>query len=138
MHDGRAAAEHSNKEEAAVRDEVASAAPAIDARGLPQRPPRPVDQSQQLCDRSMRFNRMAERLISSNPVVVLAAELFAIDDSAGLEIRDHPLNGPLGDSDLQCHLSQHQRRISRQEHQHVRMIRQKRPMGTSRFRQRCD
>ena len=74
---------------------------------------------------------MAERLINSNSVVVLAADFFAVDDIAGLQIGDDPLHGPLGNTDLQCHLSQHQGRTSRQEHQHMRMIRQKRPMGTS-------
>src|SRR5438105_880013 len=93
-----------------------------------------VDQGQQLSDRSMRFIVMSERLIGLDSVAVLAADFFTIDDSAGLEIGDDPLYGPLGDSDLQCHLSKHQRRISRQDHQHVRMIRQKSPMSTGRFR----
>ena len=55
----------------------------------------------------MRCNRMSERLISSDSVVVLAADLFTLNDSARLEIGDDPLHGPLGDSDLQCHLSKH-------------------------------
>jgi hypothetical protein len=81
----------------------------------------------------MRFNRVPERLTDSDSVVVLAADLFAVDVSAGFKIGDDSLHGALGDSDFQCHLSKYQGRISRQEHQHVNMIRQKQPMGTSRL-----
>ena len=84
----------------------------------------------------MRRDGMWERLIHPDPIVVLPADLFALDDSAALKIGNDPLHGPLGDSDLQRHLSKHRRRISPQDDQHVRMIRQKRPMGTSRFRRR--
>lgn len=108
------------------------------AAKLPTLPPRTINQRQQRTDRSMRFIRMSERFICSDSVVVLATDFFAIDESAGLEIGDDPLHGPFGDSDSQRHLSQHQGGISRQEHQHVPMIRQKRPLGTSQFRQRCD
>ena len=99
---------------------------------LPKLPPGTVDQTQQFSDRSMRFIRMSERLIRSDSVVVLTADLFAVDDSAGLKIGNDPLHGPLGDSDVQCHFSKHQGRLSRQEHQDVSMIRQNRPMGTRR------
>lgn len=95
-----------------------------------------VDQVQQFPDRAMRFHGMPERLLRSNPVLVLAADLFAVDDSAGLQIGDDPLHGPFGDSDLQRHLAQHHRRVARQEHQDVPMICQKRPLRTIR-RRRC-
>jgi hypothetical protein len=39
--------------------------------------------------------------------VVLAANLFAFDDSAGFEIGDDPLHGALRYSNLQRHLSKH-------------------------------
>lgn len=48
----------------------------------------------------MRCNRMAKRLIGTDPVVVLTADLFAVDDPAGLKIGDNPLHSPFGDSDL--------------------------------------
>jgi len=104
---------------------------------LPHRPPRPVEQSQQLSDRVMRLIRMAKRLIRSNSVAVLAAELFAFDEPGRLQIGDDPLHGPLGNSDSQCHLSKHDRRILRQEHQDVCVIGQKRPMGCSHSGERC-
>ena len=84
----------------------------------------------------MRFERMSEPLIGSDSVPVLAADPFALDDSTGLKIGDDPLHSPLSDADLRRHLSERERRASREEQQDVRMIRQKRPMGASRFRRR--
>ncbi len=93
-----------------------------------------VDESQKLSDCSTRFRRVSKWLIGEDSVVVLAANLFAFDDPAGFEIGDDPLHGALGDSHLQRHFSKHQRRISRQHYEHVRMIREKRPTRRSRFR----
>ena len=95
-----------------------------------------VEQSQQLTDCSVGFIPMPERLIKSDAVAVLAADLFAFDDSARFKIGDDPLHGPLGDPDVQCHLAKHERWISRQQHQHVRVVRQVRPLDTGRFRRR--
>jgi hypothetical protein len=55
----------------------------------------------------MRFIRMSERLIDSDSIAILAADLFALNDLVGLEIGDDPLHGPLGDPDFQRHFSQH-------------------------------
>ena len=101
---------------------------------LPKPSLRTVDESQQLSDRSTRFIRVPKGLIDSDSVVVLAANLFALDNSAGFEIGNDPLHGSLGYSYVLRHLSQHNGWISRQENQYMRMIRQKRPTDTSRFR----
>ncbi len=50
---------------------------------------------------------MPKGLIGSDSVVVLAANLFAFDDSAGFEIGNDPLHGSLGYSYVLRHLSQH-------------------------------
>ena len=103
-------------------------------RVMQENPPlRAVYEGQQIPNRSTRLNRVPESLVGPNTVVVLAANFFAFDKSTNFELGDDPLHGPLGDSDLHCHLSKHQGRISRQEQQHVRIIRQKRPMGNIRF-----
>lgn len=95
-----------------------------------------IDESQQLSDRSMRFIRMPEPLIGADPILIPPADLVTFDDTAGFKIGDDPLHGALGDSYMDRHLSQHERRIPRQDHQHVRMVRQKRPMGADRRRLR--
>ncbi len=66
---------------------------------------------------------MPKWLLGSDHVVVLAAHLLALDDSARFQIGDDPLHGALGNSYLHRHLAKHQGWISRQEYQHVRMIR---------------
>ena len=82
----------------------------------------------------MRFIRMSERLIIPDSVFILPADLFPLDEAAGLQVGNDPLHGPLGDSNPHGHLSQHQGRAARQEQQHMRVIRQKSPLGPSRFR----
>ena len=75
---------------------------------------------------------MSKRLLISNSIVVLATNFFALDDSRRFKISDDPLHGALGYTHLPRHLSKHKKWISRQQNQHVRMIRQKRPMSANR------
>lgn len=82
----------------------------------------------------MRFDRVSERLIRSDSVVVLTADSFAVDDSTGLEVDDDSLHGPFGDSDLARDFAKYKPRLSRQQRQHVRVIREKRPLGPGRLR----
>ncbi len=55
----------------------------------------------------MGFNRMPEGAIGSNPVMVLAADLFPFDESSSFQIGNDALHGSLGNSDLQCHFAKH-------------------------------
>lgn len=77
---------------------------------------------------------MPQRLFVAYAVVVLTADLFALDGSDRFKIGDDPLHGALGDSHLQRHFAKNDERISRDEHQDVRVIRQKRPMRAGRSR----
>ena len=55
----------------------------------------------------MRFDGVSKLLIGENPVVILTANLFSLDDSASFKISDDPLNGALRDADLRCDLAEY-------------------------------
>lgn len=102
-----------------------------------------VNECQQVANRPVRLNGVPERVIGLNEVVILAADLFALEDPAGFEIGDDPLDGSFRNSDLQRHFAKHHRRVARQQHQDVRVVRQESPLQRVRIfrrgnRWRCD
>lgn len=78
-----------------------------------------IQQSQEVANGAVRFNRVPQRLIGPNLVVILAAYLFPFDKSAGFKIGDDSLHRAFGDSDLLCDLAEHQGRIACQQHEHM-------------------
>jgi hypothetical protein len=59
--------------------------------------------------------------------VILPPDLLALYKTAFFEFSDDPLDGPFGDSDPGCHLSQNDRWILREKNEDVGVIGQKRP-----------
>ena len=58
-----------------------------------------IDDLEEVADVAVRFDRVPQRLVSDHLVTVPAADLFAADELAPLEVSDDPLNGTLGDPD---------------------------------------
>jgi hypothetical protein len=75
----------------------------------------------------MGFDRMTERLIRKDTIVVLPADALVLDKAPVLEVHDDTLNGPFGDPDARGNFPQDERWILRQQDEDVRMIRKKRP-----------
>lgn len=80
----------------------------------------------------MRFDRVTERPVGQDPILVLTPDFFTFDVPCGLQVGDDPLHGAFGNPDLLCHLAKDERRTSCKERQDVRVVRQKRPVRTSR------
>lgn len=54
---------------------------------------------------------MPQGLVGSNPVVVLASDLFTLQDATGFQVGNDPLHGTLGNPDLQGNFTQHDGRV---------------------------
>jgi len=77
----------------------------------------------------MPFDRVPERLIDEDSVVIPAADSFAFHEAVGLQFLNDPLHRPLCDTNRQCHLTQDDVRVFVQQYQHMGVIRQERPAG---------
>ena len=66
---------------------------------------------------------MSQRMLGSDAIVVLTADLFAFDGSDRFEIGDDPLHSTFGNAHQPRNLAKHDGGIPRQEHQDVRVIR---------------
>ena len=64
--------------------------------------------------------------------MVLTSNLFTFDHAARFKISNNPLDGSLGDSHLKCNFPKHDRRISGEKHEDVRMVRQEGPLQMGR------
>ena len=76
----------------------------------------------------MCFNGVSQWLPDPDAIMVLSSNLFTFDHAARFEIGDNPLDGSFGDSHLKCNFPKHHRRISGENHEDVRMVRQKGPL----------
>ena len=58
------------------------------------------DQLEQISDLSMRLDRMPQRFLGQDFIVILAANLFAANEPFGFKFLNNPLDGSLRDTDL--------------------------------------
>ena len=86
-----------------------------------------VDQRNEIANRAMRLDRMPQVPFRQNAVMILAADLFALNEAARLQVGKKSLHGSFGNPNLPGHFSQHQRRVAGQQQQHMRVVRQERP-----------
>jgi len=70
--------------------------------------------------------------------MVLSTDLLPFNDTARLQVGNDPLHGPFGDAHPQRHLSENQRGIPRQQHQHMGMVGEEGPVVTWWNRLRVD
>lgn len=85
--------------------------------------------SDQIAHPAMGLNRVSERL-SGIDGIVIPSPLPLPDQDPGIdEVGDDHLYRPLGDPDLPGNFAQRRIWIGNQTQQHVRVVRQKRPLG---------
>lgn len=75
----------------------------------------------------MSLDAVAEGPIGEDPVVVLATDLFPLNEAAGFQLSDDALHGTFGDPDLQCDFPEHDGRSPGEQNQDVAVVCQKRP-----------
>ena len=75
----------------------------------------------------MGFDRVPQRLISENFILILAADLLAADEAGNFQVLDDSLYGSLGDSDLSSHLAKDQLWLGSEQNQHVGVVGEKSP-----------
>jgi len=80
----------------------------------------------------VRDNRVAERSIRVQLVMIAAALALAREVASFFEIGDDALHGPLGDPDSGCDFTQSNLRLLRDANQNVGVIAQKHPVKVGR------
>ena len=86
-----------------------------------------VYQSQQVSDRAVGFDRVSQRLVGENFILILAADLLAADEAGSFQVLDDSLYGSLGDPDLVGDFAEDHLRLGVEHDQHVGVIGEKRP-----------
>ena len=79
----------------------------------------------------MRLDRVSQRPLGQDSIVILSPNPFAFDETIMFKICDDSLNSPFRDANLDRDLTQDLRGVLRQQDQDVRVIGKKRP---ARFR----
>ena len=78
-------------------------------------------------DGVMGFERMPQRQLAVDHVVVAPAVAFAVDDAGVLEFADDPLHGALGDAHPLGHLADADVRFLGQAQEHVAVVAEEGP-----------
>lgn len=75
----------------------------------------------------MGFDRVSQRLVSEDFVLILAANFLATDKAGSFQVLDDSLHGSLGDADLMGYFAEDLFRLGTEQDQHMGMIGEKRP-----------
>ena len=88
-----------------------------------------VDEFQQIADRAMGFDGVAQRLAGFDAITVLATMFLAIDESVLHQVVDDVLHSPFGDPYNGGNVPQNHLTIGVKENQYMGVIGEKRPAG---------
>ena len=87
----------------------------------------PLHQVDELADRDTLLHGVTQLLVTTDEVVVAAADPHPGDDAGPLEVTDDLLHGPLGDADARGDVTHQYFRVCGQTHQHVPVVADERP-----------
>ena len=69
------------------------------------------NQCDEIADGAMRFDRVPQRTLLQDSIVIPSPYFFSLDKAVMLEVCDDPLDSSLCDANLEGNLSQNHRRI---------------------------
>jgi len=87
-----------------------------------------VNDSQEIADSSVAFDRVPEVSLANDAVMVLPSHLLALDASFFFQVSDNSLHRAFRNADHGGNFAKHDRRIVSQQNQHMRVIGQEGPM----------